>query len=65
MATVKIDEIIALLYTPLSKSERSKRIKEILFQGYLPSITTWRDLVIDGIEDYKICLEFHKEPSRN
>ena len=62
MSTIKLDEVIALLYSPLTKNERNERIKEILFHGYLPTITTWRDLVIDGIEDYKICLEFHKEP---
>ena len=61
MSTVKLDEVIALLYAPHSEIERNKRIKEIVFQGAVPTVTMWGDLVIDGIEDYKICLEFHKE----
>ena len=54
--TLKIDNELKILIRPLTQKEYSQLEQEILKKGCSTPITIWNDIIIDGYNEYEICI---------
>ena len=52
----KIDNDLKILTRPLTQKEYSQLEQEILKNGCSSPVTVWNDIIIDGYDEYEICI---------
>lgn len=51
--------IFERISTSYTKEEYAKRVQKIVYMGLQPTITIWRNTVVKGYDDYKICQKWN------